>query len=99
MNSTPYSQSNLDRHSQDNLERQRQRLEALVQAPGSRFHRLQTWGQRVLSALTAHNGPRIRQRMVQGQIQWVAYDPITQQRHVFITEQDLRVWLEGRYYD
>lgn len=92
MNSTPYSQYN--------LEQQRQRLEALMQPPVGRFNRLKTWGQSVVNALTAHPGsPRIRQRMVQGEMQWVAYDPITQRKRYFTTEQDLRVWLESRYYE
>ncbi len=91
MNSTPYSQSN--------LERQRQRLEALVQTPSGRLNHLKVWGQTILHALTDHRSPRIRQRMVQGQLQWVAYDPVTQQTRYFSTEQDVRIWLEGRYYE
>jgi hypothetical protein len=91
MNSTPYSQSN--------LERQRLQLEALVQTPSGRLNPLKTWGRIVIHALTAHRSPRIRQRMVQGQLQWVAYDPITQRTRYFLTEQDVRIWLESRYYE
>ncbi len=28
----------------------------------------------------------------------VAYDPVTQQRHTFSTEQELRAWIDQRYY-
>lgn len=33
-----------------------------------------------------------------GQLVWNAYDPTTNRRGKFSNEQDLRVWLEERYY-
>jgi len=33
-----------------------------------------------------------------GQLVWKAYDPTTQTQVEFVSEQDLRIWLEERYY-
>ncbi|MGB3310052.1 MAG: hypothetical protein WBG32_24690 [Nodosilinea sp.] len=33
-----------------------------------------------------------------GHTVFVAYDPVSQQRHTFSSEQELRVWIEQRYY-
>lgn len=33
-----------------------------------------------------------------GNTLFVAYDPVTQQRHTFSSEQELRVWVDQRYY-
>ncbi|MEO1068365.1 MAG: hypothetical protein AAFW95_04510, partial [Cyanobacteria bacterium J06638_6] len=29
---------------------------------------------------------------------FVAYDPVSQQRHTFSSEQELRIWADTRYY-
>ncbi|MGG6241647.1 hypothetical protein ACQ4N7_23735 [Nodosilinea sp. AN01ver1] len=34
----------------------------------------------------------------QGQTAFVVYDPVSQQRHTFSSEQELRVWADQRYY-
>jgi len=34
----------------------------------------------------------------QGHHQFVAYDPVSQQRHSFSSEHELRVWVDQRYY-
>jgi hypothetical protein len=34
----------------------------------------------------------------QGNTQFVAYDPVSQQRHSFSSEHELRVWVDQRYY-
>ncbi|PSN11656.1 hypothetical protein C7271_24360 [filamentous cyanobacterium CCP5] len=34
----------------------------------------------------------------QGQLMFVVYDPVSQQRHTFSSEQELRVWADQRYY-
>jgi len=34
-----------------------------------------------------------------GQILWNVYDPVTQTRKVYSTEQEVREWLDSRYYD
>jgi len=33
-----------------------------------------------------------------GQLVWKVHDPVTQARMEFASEQDLRIWLEERYY-
>lgn len=43
--------------------------------------------------------PHIRlKRDHDGNTLFVAYDPVSQQRRNFSSEQDLRVWVEQRYY-
>lgn len=93
------------------LERQRQQLEALlnrfdpaevrgwqqVRAIWSR--QLSQAGQTLLSWLTVSREPRIRQRFHQGQPIWYVYDPVSESRHRFDAEADLRQWLDQRYYD
>jgi len=82
------------------LQRQRQRLEALVQSQSSSMrpvlHRL---GQGVQDWLVPGNGPRIRQHWQHGTAHWTAYDPVTHQTQRFSCEDDLRHWLERRYYE
>ena len=34
----------------------------------------------------------------QGHTVFVAYDPVSQQHHTFSSEQELRVWVDQRYY-
>ncbi|MFQ4135268.1 hypothetical protein PGN35_003015 [Nodosilinea sp. PGN35] len=95
MNSTTHN-SNTD------LRRQRQRLEALVQpAPQpSRLGRaMHTLGDRLLSFFTGTPELRIWQRTRHGQPVWFAHDPITDRTRSFYSEQDLRQWLDHRYYE
>ncbi|MFQ4134963.1 hypothetical protein PGN35_001460 [Nodosilinea sp. PGN35] len=33
-----------------------------------------------------------------GKTLFVVYDPVSQQRHTFSSEQELRVWIDQRYY-
>lgn len=85
------------------LNRQRQRLEALVQQPtqGSRSlaQTLKQIGDRTMRFFTGQTEPRIWQRTRQGQPTWFAHDPITNRTRQFTTEQDVRLWLEKRYYE
>lgn len=37
-------------------------------------------------------------RDLRGNTLFVAYDPVSQQRHTFSSEQELRVWVDQRYY-
>ena len=95
MNSTQYS--NYD------LERQRQRLETLVQ-PSTKplspvVAALQTLGRQLVNFLTAQPGLRIRQRLHQGYPVWYVYDPVINQTKRFYSEEELRTWLDGRYYE
>ncbi|MGF1518077.1 MAG: hypothetical protein ACFCVB_09775 [Nodosilinea sp.] len=92
-----------------NLLRQRQRLEALVNSPaqgGSGLAPilkpsgvLKQLGDRAMRFFTGQTEPRIWQRTRQGQLTWFAHDPITNRTRQFSSEQDVRLWLEKRYYE
>jgi hypothetical protein len=97
MNSTTH-------HSNHDMELQRQRLEALIQPTAHSKSRraaiaptLKALGGRLVRFLTAENDLRLWQRTRQGQTVWFAYDPLTNQKHQFLSEPDLRSWLENRY--
>ena len=69
---------------------------------------------RVWAATKAHLSPMVRgllaylcgstdlsvtvKRDRSGHRVFLAYDPVTQQRHSFSSEQELRVWIDQRYY-
>lgn len=91
MNSTQYSSYD--------LERQRQRLESLVQpqAKSPILALVQTWGMALVTFLTADHSPRIRQRQYQGRPVWTVYDPLTEQHHRFDSEAEVMTWLEQGY--
>ena len=93
MNGTPYSRYD--------LERQRQRLESLVQPqPASPLIKaLQRFGQTLVTFLTNGQSPYIQQQWQNGGLVWRVYDPVTQQTQRFYSEDDLRLWLETRYYE
>lgn len=92
------------RDSNHTLNQQRQRLEALVQ-PTRRpagldlTQALKQLGDRTMRFFTGQTEPRIWQRTRQGQPVWFAHDPITNRTRQFLTEQDVRFWLEKRYYE
>lgn len=48
---------------------------------------------------TANQELRIWQRTRNGRQVWFAYDPITEQRRQFFAEEDVRHWLDARYYE
>ncbi len=90
------------RTSKSDLRRQRQRLEALVQPaqqPSGLSRALQTLGDRLLSFFTGTTELRIWQRTRHGQPVWFAHDPVTDRTRSFYSEQDLRHWLDTRYYE
>ncbi|QQE66826.1 hypothetical protein GFS31_35290 [Leptolyngbya sp. BL0902] len=93
MNSTQYS--NYD------LEQQRQQLEALVRPRPSALLRqtLLRLGHACLGWMLPNNSPRIQQRWQNDCTYWTVYDPVTNRTQRFYSENDLRVWLEGRYYE
>lgn len=93
MNSTHYSSYD--------LEQQRQRLEALVQPrPTSPvINALKRAGHTLVRFLTNGQNPYIQQRLQNGCLVWRVYDPMAQQTRRFYSEDDLRVWLETRYYE
>lgn len=52
----------------------------------------------VMHWLTAGNELRISRRTVGNIEVWKVYDPMNNSVHSFTTENDLRSWLEQRYY-
>ncbi|MDB9313306.1 hypothetical protein PN462_09365 [Spirulina sp. CS-785/01] len=61
--------------------------------------RLQRWGQEVISALEGSDEPRVTLcRSAKGETYWKVYDPKHRFTAMFATEQEVRVWLEQRYY-
>ncbi|MGF1567158.1 MAG: hypothetical protein ACFCVD_03635 [Nodosilinea sp.] len=88
------------------LDRQRQRLEALVypntqpeKASSALVQALKTLGGGIVKFLTAQNELRIWQRTRNGRQTWFAYDPITNQTRRFYSEHEVRLWLDNRYYE
>lgn len=85
------------------LEQQRQRLEALLQTqpqPSSPLiNALQQVGHALVRFLTDGQSPRIQARQEGGQLVWRVYDPVSHQTKRFYSEDELRIWLEGRYYE
>lgn len=84
------------------LHRQRQRLEALVppaQGGKTLAPSLKQLGDRAMRFFAGQTEPRIWQRTRQGQPTWFAHDPITNRTRQFSSEQDVRLWLEKRYYE
>jgi len=60
---------------------------------------LQQSGTALLNFLTGQPALSIRVKMLaDGRCQWVAYDPATDTRHVFDSQQAVRTWLEQRYH-
>jgi hypothetical protein len=93
-------------HSPQPLDQQRQRFERLLDQAELRAHRPSTGRQKLLTLggnivrfLTSERSLRVWQRTRQGRQAWFAYDPITDQTRQFHTEQDLRIWLDQRYYE
>lgn len=55
-------------------------------------------GSTVVDFLTRGNNLRVWTRQRNGHLIWHVYDPMTEQRQQFSSEEDLRSWLETRYY-
>jgi len=87
------------------LDQQRQRLERLVDyphaaaVPGPFVQHLIALGGAIMRFFTANQELRIWQRTRNGRQVWFAYDPITEQRRQFFAEEDVRHWLDARYYE
>ena len=86
------------------LDQQRQRLERLVngsQPTPSRplIRILISTGAALMKCLTAEPQIRIWQRTRNGRQIWFAYDPVTDQKRQFCSEQEVRLWLDTRYYE
>lgn len=88
------------------LNRQRDRFETLIgrsdyvtayhpKHVGRLFTQL---GTGVINWLTVGSMPRIS-KQAQGEAEvWKAYDPVTNRTAYFDSENDLRIWIEERYY-
>jgi hypothetical protein len=92
------------RHPNHDLNRERQRLEALVQPSrspaGWGFKQLLTTvGERTMRFLTGSTELRIWQRHQNGRSIWFTHDPVTNRTRSFASEQDVRNWLDRRYYE
>jgi hypothetical protein len=90
------------RHPNHDLNRERQRLEALVQPTPAGLglkQLLTTLGDNTMKFLTGSNELRIWQRNQNGQSVWFAHDPVTNRTRSFASEQDVRHWLDRRYYE
>lgn len=73
-----------------------------------RFKPTPTWQQRLsnvgnylLNLFTGDsNGPIITENPnAKGAGRWSVYDPFSQTQHQFDSEEEVRIWLEQRYYD
>ncbi|MBD1915492.1 MULTISPECIES: hypothetical protein [Cyanophyceae] len=90
------------RNSNSELNRQRQRLETLVQPaqrPLGMGQALSALGDRLLSFFTDTQELRIWQSTRNGHQVWFAHDPVTNRTRSFHSEQDVRRWLDNRYYE
>lgn len=68
-----------------------------------KFHRLSRWPERIWRSiarlLESTTDPRVWKTYDQkGNPIWHAHDPLTGQESEWICEEDVRVWLEQRYY-
>ncbi|MEA5450497.1 hypothetical protein VB780_18090 [Leptolyngbya sp. CCNP1308] len=84
------------------LNRQRQRLETLVQPTPRALGLSQVFrslGDRLLNFFTGTEELRIWQSTRNGHQVWFAHDPITNRTRSFYSEQDVRQWLDNRYYE
>lgn len=98
MHSTP-------KYPHDCLDAQRRSLEVLVNQPKAvslvkvRLQQaLTVLGRGFVNHFAATAEPRIYSRQRGGKTVWHAYDPITQRRQQFSSEEALRCWLDQRYY-
>lgn len=90
------------RNPNSELNRQRQRLETLVQPvqrPSGLGRALSNVGDRLLNFFTGTEELRIWQSTRNGHQVWFAHDPVTNRTRSFYSEQDVRHWLDNRYYE
>ncbi|MFE4107206.1 hypothetical protein [Almyronema epifaneia] len=55
-------------------------------------------GSTLLNLLIESDQPRVRVREANGETVWQAYDPVSRHQAAFNSEEELRAWLEQRYY-
>lgn len=83
----------------------RQQLEGLYQRSPNTAFKLQIWrffqqiGAAVVQELTRdRNAPRIAKNYdAEGQAHWHVYDPYSGQRFTYLSESEVREWLDNRY--
>ncbi len=84
------------------LERSAQSDYAIGRVWAEAMARLRPMASSLMTYLCGSSGLTVTVKRVgrgsQGQTVFVAYDPVTQQRHTFSSEQELRVWVDQRYY-
>lgn len=89
---------------ENQLDLNRQQLEEALQqsqtqsAKNAIAQLLSKAGSTLLSLFVNSDQPRIQATTVNGEQVWKVYDPISGSRAAFTSEQDLRAWLEQRYY-
>jgi hypothetical protein len=71
--------------------------------PAAKAKRSDNWLKRLWQSLSTHlnssSDPYVWQtEAANGQIVWNAYDPVTQRRIERVSANELRAWLEKRYY-
>jgi hypothetical protein len=60
---------------------------------------LETGLNRLVALLSGSSEPQVTTLVDRGgQQQWHVYDPVLNHHHTFTSEQEVRVWLEQRYY-
>ena len=52
----------------------------------------------VLQSLMGNEGPRIQSRLAHNRVVFDAYDPVNNRYMHNASEEELRIWLENRYY-
>ncbi len=52
----------------------------------------------VLQSLMGDEGPRIQPRLAHNRVVFDAYDPVNNRYMQNASEEELRIWLENRYY-
>lgn len=61
--------------------------------------RWQRWGTALLNYFAGSQEPRITAKQDEaGQLYYAVYDPVGRTHYRFDSEQEVRVWLDGRYY-
>lgn len=72
--------------------------ETSLKGTSNLFAALSKAGQAFVEFLSSGSDLRIWTRQRNGHLIWHVYDPMTEQRQQFSSEEDLRSWLENRYY-
>ena len=61
--------------------------------------RWQRWGQTLVNYFAGSQDPRITTRQDdEGRLYYEVYDPVVRSHYRFDSEQEVRVWLDERYY-